>query len=162
MDQYVDLAIQLKMTSAAIISPEEICFDPRVLLKCLWGCNQQTVKCDTRGTTFQERCDMIRQYQRILLVHAHDGQDITKAVLEIERQAFLDGHYLAFAIRYCNYCTECQVDDDKLCTFPKLIRPCESIFGINVFQTVRNLGLPLDVLQSNDAVQNRYGFVLIE
>lgn len=75
MDKYVELAIQLKMTSAAIIAPTDISFDQRVLLKCIWGCNQHTVKCDTRGTTFQEYRDMIRQYQRILIVHAHDGSE---------------------------------------------------------------------------------------
>jgi predicted metal-binding protein len=105
---------------------------------------------------------MINQYHRILVVHAHNANDVTKAVLEIERQAFLDGHYLAFAIRYCNYCEMCPVDEDKSCTYPKNIRPCESIFGIDVYRTVKNIGLPINVLQSKDDLENRYGFVLID
>ena len=99
MDKYITLAKQLKMADAVMISPQDLCFDQRVLLKCLWGCSQHTVKCETGNTTFQERRDMVNQYHRILMVHAHNARDVTKAVLEIERQAFLDGHYLAFAIR---------------------------------------------------------------
>jgi predicted metal-binding protein len=162
LEKYIALAKQLKMTNALMISPKDVCFDKRVLLKCIWGCSQKTVKCDKGNTTFQERLDMVTKYHRILLVHAHNARDVTKAVLEIERQAFLDGHYLAFAIRYCNYCEACQVDEGKPCTDPKKIRPCESIFGIDVYQTVKNIGLPINVLQSKDALQNRYGFILID
>lgn len=161
MDQYVKLAKQLKMTNAMMISPQDICFDQRVLLKCIWGCNEHTVKCDTGNTTFQERLDMIQQYHRVLLIHAHNARDVTKAVLEIERQAFLDGHYLAFAVRCCNYCEVCQVDEGKPCIHPKNIRPCESIFGIDIYRTVKNLGLPINVLQTKHDRENRYGFVLI-
>ena len=162
MDKYITLAKQLKMADAVMISPQDLCFDQRVLLKCLWGCSQHTVKCETGNTTFQERRDMVNQYHRILMVHAHNARDVTKAVLEIERQAFLDGHYLAFAIRYCNYCEVCQVDEGKPCTDPNKIRPCESIFGIDVYHTVKKIGLPIHVLQSKEALQNRYGFVLID
>ncbi len=45
---------------------------------------------------------------------------------------------------------------------PEKVRPCDEGFGIDVYSTVRNVGLPCEVLQSNDAVQNRYGFVLID
>jgi predicted metal-binding protein len=162
LDKYVEIAKELKMTNALMISPQDIYFDPRVLLKCLWGCEQHSVKCDTVNTSYQERLDMIKQYNRILLIHAHDARDVTKAVLKIERQAFLDGHYLAFAVRCCNYCELCQVDEGKPCIHPKNIRPCESIFGIDVYRTVKNLGLSINVLQTKHDRENRYGFVLID
>ena len=85
-----------------------------------------------------------------------------KAVLDIERAAFLDGYYFSFAIRYCKLCKSCAVDQGKSCPTPEKIRPCDESFGIDVVKTVRNQGLPCDVLQSKEDIQNRYGFVLIE
>ena len=105
---------------------------------------------------------MIRAYQHILLVHANDARKLSKAVLEIERAAFLDGHYFSFAIRSCKLCKTCAVDQGKACSTPEKVRPCDQSFGIDVYKTARSQGLPCDVLQNQEDVQNRYGFVLIE
>ncbi len=72
-----------------------------------------------RGTTFQERMEIIQKYSHILLVHSHNAGDLSKAVLEIERAAFLDGHYFAFAIRYCKLCKTCRVDKGSSCRLRK-------------------------------------------
>ena len=45
---------------------------------------------------------MVKQYKTILLLHSHDVQQLGKVILEIEKNAFLDGYYLAFALRTCN------------------------------------------------------------
>ena len=87
-----------------------------------------------------------------MLVHSHDANELTKAVLEIERTAFLDGHYFAFAIRYCRLCKGCAVDQGKSCPTPEKVRPCDQSFGIDVYKTVRNLGLPCNVLQNKEDV----------
>jgi len=105
---------------------------------------------------------MIKAYQNILLVHAHDARKLSQAVLEIERAAFLDGHYFSFAIRSCNLCKSCAIDLGKSCPTPNKVRPCDQSFGIDVYKTVRKQGLPCNVLQSKEDAQNRYGFVLIE
>ncbi len=165
LDKYVQMAKDLKMIDAAIISANDIFFDIRTLLKCRWGCeglSNQTVKCDTRNTSYNERTEMIKAYKNILLVHSHDAEELSNAVLEIERAAFLDGYYLCFAIRYCKLCKSCAVDQGKSCPTPEKVRPCDASFGIDVYKTVRNQGLPCDVLQNKEDVQNRYGFVLLE
>jgi len=165
LDKYVRKAKELKMANAMIISPSDIYFDIRAILKCRWGCEDffnQTIKCNTRNTTFQERTEIIKAYQNILLVHSHDDRELSKAVLEIERTAFLDGHYFAFTIRSCKLCKSCSVDQGKSCPTPDKVRPCDQSFGIDVYKTARNQGLPCDVLQNKEDVQNRYGFVLIE
>ena len=164
-EKYIQMAKELKMISAKIISSEELFFDIRAILKCRWGCEEfftQTIKCHTRNTSYQERTEMIKAYHNILLVHSHDANDLSKAVFEIERTAFLDGHYLAFAIRYCKLRKSCAVDQGKSCPTPEKVRPCDQSFGIDVYKTARNQGLPCDVLQNKEDVQNRYGFVLIE
>lgn len=164
-DKYIQMAEELKMVNAKIISPDDIDFDSRTILKCRWGCEDffnQSIKCSTRNTSYQERTEMVKGYQNILFVHSHNGREISKAILEIERAAFLDGHYLAFAIRYCMLCKSCAVDQGKSCPTPEKVRPCDESFGIDVYKTARKQGLPCDVLQNKEAVPNRYGFVLLD
>ncbi len=165
MEKYIRLAKELGMVHAKVISPQDIFFDVRAILKCRWGCNEHSennIKCSTRGTDFSGRVDMVKSYNRILLLHAHDARRVSKAVLEIERAAFLDGYYFAFAIRACNLCQDCSILKGEACPFPQKIRPCDQAFGIDVYKTVRKLGLPIEVLQKKDDIQNRYGFVLID
>jgi predicted metal-binding protein len=165
MEKYIQLAKELGMVNAKIISPKDIFFDIRAILKCRWGCEDffnQTIRCHTRDTTYQERLEMIKRYNRILLVHSNDARKLSEAVLEIERAAFLDGYYFASAIRFCNLCKVCAVKEGRPCPTPEKVRPCDQSFGIDVYKTVRNVGLPCEVLQNKGGIQNRYGFVLID
>lgn len=165
MEKYVQLAKELKMIDAKIISPRDIFFDIRAILKCRWGCedfSENNIRCDTRYTTFQERVEMVKRYNHVLLVHSHHARELSKAVLELEKTAFLDGYYFAFAIRTCNLCKVCTVQQGEPCPTPDKVRPCDQSFGIDVYKTVRNLRLPCDVLQNENGTQNRYGFVLLD
>lgn len=165
MEKYIHLANELKMVNAMVISPKEIFFDIRAILKCRWGCEdffQNNIRCHTRDTTYQERVEMVRRYNDILLIHSHDPRELSDVVLEIERRAFLDGYYFAFAIRTCNLCKVCVIQQGKPCPTPDKVRPCDQSFGIDVYKTARNLGLPCEVLQSKKDIQNRYGFVLLD
>jgi predicted metal-binding protein len=166
MEKYVHLATELHMINAKIISLKEIFFDIRAILKCRWGCEydlpENNIKCHSRDTTYEERVEMVKRYNHILLLHSHDARELSAAVLEIERNAFLDGYYLAFGIRTCNLCKDCAVKKGSPCPTPEKVRPCDSIFGIDVYKTARNLGLPCEVLQNKTDIQNRYGFVLID
>ena len=65
-------------------------------------------------------------------------------------------------MRSCNLCSECNALKGGDCTYPEKVRPCESLFGIDMYKTVRKLGLPCKVLQNKTDEQNRYGFMLIE
>jgi len=163
-EKYTEMAKSLNAINAKIISPQDIFFDFRAILKCRWGCEDflpDNIRCGTRGTTYQERVEMVKSYNHILLVHSHDARELSIAVLEIEKAAFLDGYYFAFAIRTCNLCKICAVQQGNPCPTPEKIRPCDQSFGIDVYKTARNLGLPCNVLQSKNDIQNRYGFVLL-
>jgi predicted metal-binding protein len=165
MEKYIHLAKELGMVNAMIISPKDIFFDIRAILKCRWGCEDyfhQSIRCHTRDTTYQERVEMIKRYNYILLVHSNDARRLSEAVLEIERTAFLDGYYFAFAIRFCNLCKACALKKGNPCPTPEKVRPCDQSFGIDVYKTVRNGGLSCEVLQNKEDNQNRYGFVLID
>ena len=163
--KYTDLAKSLQTLNAKIISPQDIIFDIRALLKCRWGCEdffQNSIRCGARNTSYQERVEMVKGYDHILLVHSHNARELSIAVLEIEKTAFLDGYYFAFAIRTCNLCKVCAVQQGNSCPTPEKVRPCDQSFGIDVYKTARNLGLPCKVLQNEHDIQNRYGLVLLD
>lgn len=165
MERYIQLAKDLKMTDALLITPENIVFDIRAILKCRWGCEEHfagNIRCRTGDTSHDERLAMIKKYKNILLVHTHDAHELSKALLIIEQAAFHDGYYFAFALRFCHLCKKCLVAGGKDCPTPSKVRPCEAVFGIDVFKTARNLGLPCRPLQSENEQQNRYGFVLLD
>ena len=40
LDKYIELAKELKMLHAQLLTPQDVVFDIRALLKCRWGCHQ--------------------------------------------------------------------------------------------------------------------------
>lgn len=164
MEKYIQLAKDMGMADALLITPDDIAFDIRAILKCRWGCeeySEKNIRCYTRDTTYNERIAMINSYKNILFVHAHDAHELSHVLLALEKVAFLDGHYFSFVLRYCHLCKVCANDQGKPCPTPQKIRPCEEAFGIDVYKTALNLGLPCQTLQSKNEEQNRYGFLLI-
>lgn len=166
MDKYRRMALQKGASHALLIGPKDLFFDKRVILKCRWGCDyfggQESPKCGRRGISYQDGVEMIKSYQNILLVHNHDAHKLTKILLAIESQAFLDGLYLAFTLRACYFCQECSVLKGNDCVAPAKVRPCDQAFGLDVYKTANNLGLPCYPLQSKEEQQNRYGFALLD
>jgi predicted metal-binding protein len=57
MKKYNQLAKELKMEDAVLVTPQQVYFDKRVILKCLWGCESKGVenlRCGARGTNYFE------------------------------------------------------------------------------------------------------------
>lgn len=166
MKKYIEMAQKSDTGHALIISPDDIVFDRRALLKCLWGCEDQfepnRTKCGSRGLSFEEAQATIHEYQSILLIHHHDSVKLSNIARKIERTAFMDGHYFACAMHCCHLCKDCKIDIGKSCHMPHKIRPCDAGFGIDVYKTVRDKGLPCAPLQSKTETGNRYAFVLID
>ena len=166
MEKYIEIAKKWDAGHALIISPNDIVFDRRAILKCLWGCENHLepnrIKCGSRGLSFKEAQAIIHEYQRILLIHHHDNVKLSNIARKIEQAAFLDGHYFACAMHCCHLCKTCKIDSGKSCHMQNKIRPCDQSFGVDVYKTVKDLGLPCAPLQSKTQTPNRYAFVLID
>ncbi len=166
MEKYIELAKKGDATHAVVISSNDIFFDRRAILKCLWGCEDHfepnRIKCGSRGLSFEAAQETILQYQKILLIHQYDSVRLSNIARKIERTAFLDGYYFACAMHCCHLCKNCRIDSGKPCHMPLKIRPCDQSFGVDVYKTAHGLGLPCKPLQSKEETPNRYAFVLIE
>lgn len=164
--KYIDLAFKLKAENALIVPAEQIYMDPRTVLKCRWGCDlltgQENIRCGMRQTTFAQREAALARYKHALILHGRNVQRLTVIGLAVERAAFIDGNYWATLIQCCNLCSDCQVKLGLDCRHPTKIRPCEARFGIDVYKTAREAGLPIEPLKNRDETPNRYAFVLLD
>lgn len=163
---FLDKASQMGASDAVLFEINDIVFDSRTLLKCMFGCSDwgknHTCPSKPRFPLPWDFEKILKQYSWGIIIHTHDKQLSQKISYELERRAFLKGYYLAFSLSDCSSCETCSCVDDKDCRFPKTARPAFHSVGIDVFKTVRRLGLPLDVLQDSQQEQNWYSAVFIE
>ena len=93
---------------------------------------------------------------------------VHETMYALEQHAFYLGYYksLAFAALPCIYCEECVAEEmkgivdlsvKKNCRHAEKVRTSMEGAGIDVFATVRKLGLPIDVIPCKD---EKYGMVM--
>jgi predicted metal-binding protein len=162
LEKYTRMALDMGAVDALAINVADIVFDPRTYLKCAWGCDEfGQLKCSPDLIKPWEAEPLLRRYGKALLIHTHAKELINDIAWEVERAAFLDGNYFAFALYDCNGCEVCEASSRRDCPHPEKSRPGDDFVGIDVFATVRKFGLPIEVLTDREQRQNRYSFVFI-
>ena len=163
---YIKKAIGMGAEYAVPFIITDIVFDSRVILKCIFGCKDYG---KLHSCPYQRSPLSMEEYQRVLekyswgiIIGCGDKPSSQHISYEIERDCFLDGYYFAFSLSDCGLCKTCSKASDNDCVFPEKARPAFHSVGIDVFKTVRNLGLPIDVLRSKDDAQHWYSAVFVE
>lgn len=151
---------------AVAFTIDDIVFDPRTLLKCMFGCADwgKAHTCPSRPGALKpwEYRRILEAYAWGVIVHSTRKEVSQKVSFEIEREAFLDGCPFAFSLSDCALCAECAGFRGAECVNPKMSRPAFHSVGIDVFTTVHRFGLPLETLRDPDQQQNWYSAVFIE
>jgi predicted metal-binding protein len=158
------------------INPKGIAVAQWARMKCTFGCKNYG-KCGTcpPNTPSVPDCrDFFRGYRTGVVFHFTKRVDkpedrfawtkkVNQKLLGLEREVFLSGYYKAFLLFMdsCNLCESCSGIREK-CQNPKLARPTPESMAIDVFETVRKIGYPIEVLYSYSQEMNRYAFLLIE
>lgn len=163
-DQLIRTAMEMGAQDAVPFSIEDIVFDERTLLKCLFGCSGGMHYCPSPkdSVTVKDYIQMMKKYKYGMLIltdNLKDGQDITIA---LEREAFLGGHPFAFGATECAVCEECTQPEDLPCVSPKTLRIPLYALGIDVYSTVKNVGWELEVVQNMGDPQKNITAVFIE
>lgn len=165
IDKYIKRAVKLGAHDAKQISVETINTAAWVRVKCQYGCSGygRCITCPPYSPKPEETAQMLKSYQTAILIHCNDHTDVTNIVTKVEREAFLDGYYKAFAMGAgpCSLCDKCNLEDEE-CLYPEDARPSMESCGIDVYQTARNNGFPIEVVKNHNCEQNYYGIVLIE
>ncbi len=163
---YKNKALSLGADHSQIFSLDDIAFDSRTILKCMYGCKDWG-----NGHTCPSRPGSLKpwEYKRVLLeyswgiiIHSTDKKISQDVSFQIEREAFLDGFYMAFSLSDCAICKECSGFKGMDCNNPHKARPAFHSVGIDVFKTVRKFGLPINTLKNDNEQQNWYSAVFID
>ncbi len=145
---------------------DELEYDDRTYLKCLYGCPDwgQRHTCPSRPGALKpwEYRKIFAAYTWGVLLHAADKSTASEAAWQLERYLFESGYYFAFALGDCTGCVECAGFQELACRRPDRARPSLHSTGIDVFATAKKFGLPIRVLQSEGEAQNWYTAVLVE
>ncbi len=163
---YEKRAIELGATNAVVFKIEDIEFDSRTILKCMFGCKDwgKGCTCPSRenNVSIAEYKEILSRYKWGIIVHSPDKKIAQEVSYQIEKEAFFDGFYFAFSMSDCSICKECMGNKDKACAHIKKARPAFHSVGIDVFKTVRKFGLPIETLKEEGEPQNWYSAVFIE
>ena len=158
------------------INPKGIVVAQWARMKCTFGCKNYG-KCGTcpPNTPSVADCrDFFRGYKTGVVFHFTKRvkkpedrfawtRQVNRKLLELEREVFLAGYYKAFLLFMdsCNLCESCSGVREK-CQNPKMSRPTPESMAVDVFETVRKIGYPIEVLYDYSQQMNRYAFLLIE
>lgn len=167
VEKYVQPALKLGALEAKPISTQSIVTGRWVRLKCQFGCGgfAQCLTCPPFSPEPEQTAAMLKEYRTALLIHGDDHTDVTRIAVKLEREAFLDGCYKALALGSgpCRLCERCAIQSNKReCRHPEKARPSMEACGIDVYQTARNNGCPIEVVRDHRCPQNYYGLVLLE
>jgi len=158
------------------IDPGQIVVARWVRMKCRFGCPEygHNACCPPSTPPVQECEQFFREYTRAAVLHfatrveqPEQRHAWTRAVnlrlLELERQVFLAGYRKAFLLFLdsCCICQEC-AGQREACKTPTKARPAPEAMAVDVFATVRQLGLPIEVLTDHGQQMNRYAFLMVE
>ena len=164
--KYLDIAKEMGAASAVKFDIGDIVFDPRVILKCMFGCSDygrgHTCPFQKSPLTMDEYRKIFQHYSWGIIIGCKDKKISQTISYEIERLAFLDGYHFSFSLSDCALCKECSRIHDKCCNVPTKARPAFHAVGIDVFKTVHKFELPLAVMQSREDEVNWYSAVFVE
>lgn len=163
LNQYIAQAVTLGALEAKLISTASVVTGEWVRMKCRYGCDGygQCLTCPPHSPEPETTAKMLKEYRRAIFIHGSDHTDISVVAVKLERLIFLDGYYKAFAFGSgpCRLCSECNL---KVCRHAYEARPAMEASGIDVYQTARNNGFPIEVVADPSCRQNYYSLVLVE
>ena len=146
------------------VDPKNVRTGEWVRLKCQYGCSGygKCLTCPPISPTPSQTRRLLDEYSVGFVTYWGRKWPGRKVLAGIEREAFLKGWYKAFIMGSgpCDLCERCDVDNE--CRHPHLARPAMEACGIDVFQTARDAGFPIEVVTRRKEKPNFYSLLLVE
>ncbi len=158
------------------IDPRKIVVAQWVRMKCRYGCDEygRTATCAPNAPSVTECREFFNEYSTGVIFHFEKQVDapedrhawsrwVNRELLSLEREVFILGYERAFLLFMDSWplCPDC-VGTKTDCRNPEDARPSPEALAVDVFSTVRQYGLPIEVLRDHAQPMNRYAFLLIE
>lgn len=147
-----------------------------VRFKCTFGCSSYGKKgaCPPQVPSVEECRAFFAEYREAVIFHIVKKVDkpedripwsrkVNKELVKMEGEIFRSGYYKAFMMGMdeCRFCEKC-TGERELCVNKEDARPGPESLAVDLFNTVRSIGYPLEVLHSYDQEMNRYAILLLE
>jgi len=157
------------------INPKEIVVTHWVRVKCTFGCADYGLgTCPPNTPSVQDCGSFFKEYESGLIIRLNKfadknaypsdwSKEMTNKLLDIEREIFLLGFQKVFLLNQtcCSLCEDCS--GNRLdCKNKTKSRPSPESFAVDVYKTVRNAGLNINVVAENPSEMNRIAILLIE
>ncbi len=175
LNKYCEKAIEAGFTNAKVIDPASVITAPWVRLKCQFGCIGYGLNytCPPNTPTHDQTRKVLDDYKRAILFHSEAPRSTERRsnfkkmldyLVELEGEIFKDGYYKAFLFVAgpCEQCKECGKIKGTPCNFGNKARPSMESCSIDVYQTARNNGLPIQPLKERTETQNKYCLMLVD
>jgi predicted metal-binding protein len=171
LDSYCVDAKAAGAIDAVVVSPSNVVTAHWVRMRCQFGCSEygQCLTCPPYAPTPDATRKVLDEYQAAILLHGGEAGALRNLAMTLEKRAFLDGYYKAFAYLCgpCWKCKECVVGKFKdgkpaACRHPEIARPAMEAAGIDVFATAHAAGFPIEVARTEESPQNYYALLLVE
>lgn len=158
------------------IDPEKIVVAEWVRMKCRFGCEEygKNASCPPNLPSVGECRAFFGEYRRAVLFHLKKGvrsmEELKKWVkvvhlrlVKMEKEIFLSGYHKAFVLMVdsCCLCQDC-AGERAACNNPKQSRPTIEALAVDVYQTVRQAGYPIEVRSDFSQEMDRYALLLLE
>lgn len=158
------------------IDPESITVAQWVRMKCRFGCEEygKNASCPPNLPSVAECEAFFKEYKHAVIFHFKKGvrsiEELKKWVkvlhlrlVKLEREIFLSGYLKAFVLMVdnCCLCPEC-AGERQFCKNPKQSRPTVEALAVDVYQTVRRAGYPIEVRSDFSQEMDRYAILLVE
>jgi len=157
------------------IDPKEIVVAQWVRVKCTFGCGDYGLGACPPNTPSVNDCErFFKEYETGLIIRltkyadknafpSEWSREMTNQLLDIEREVFLSGYQKTFLLNQtcCTLCKDCSGNRIN-CKDKMKSRPSPEGFAVDVYQTVRNAGLDINVVKDSPAEMNKIAILLIE
>ncbi|HEY4579978.1 MAG TPA: DUF2284 domain-containing protein [Candidatus Acidoferrales bacterium] len=157
-----EFALRQGAAAAVPIAPVLIAVSEQVRYKCQYGCGyyQRNKMCPPHTPPVAEFRQVVQRYNHALLVRAAP-EKLHELILQIEREAFLQGHALALGLieGHCSLCEKCP-GPNAPCLQPEKARPAMEAMGIDVFRTCANADIELRIIADPTEPYLAIGLVL--
>jgi predicted metal-binding protein len=163
IERFCKRACELGALDAKVIATKTVITAPWVRMRCQYGCAGygRRLSCPPYSPTPEQTRAIVDSYKTAILVKGELWK-VNPIIVPLEREIFLSGYYKAWSMGEgpCHQCDACALKAG--CRFPQQLRPSMEASGIDVFQTVRSNGYPLEVVKDYDCPGQYFGIVLVE
>jgi len=157
------------------VNPKEIVVAQWVRVKCMFGCSDYGLGTCPPNTPSVDECEyFFNEYDNGIIIRLNKfadksdypsewSREMTDKLLAIEKQVFLSGYQKVFLLNQtcCSICKKCPGNRND-CLDKERSRPSPESFAVDVYQTVRNAGMDINVVSETPAEMNRIAILLID